>query len=87
MKSILNIITITKDDLDGVAATVQSTKMLRACPGVSQIIVDSSTDPVPIKIKELLVEEKNIEYFWQQPSGIAAAFNLGIKASKSEWAW
>ena len=87
MKPLLDIITITKDDLDGVAATVKSTKRLRACPGVSQIIVDSSADPVPIKIKELLVEEKNIEYFWQEPSGIAAAFNMGIKASKSEWAW
>lgn len=87
MKDILNIVTVNKDDLDGVAATVQSTKRLRACTGVSQIIVDSSADPVPIKIKEILVEEKNIEYFWQEPSGISAAFNLGVNALNSEWAW
>lgn len=87
MKDILNIITVTKDDLDGVAATIQSTKRLRICSGVSQIIVDSSAEPVPIKIKKILIEEKNIEYFYQNQSGIAAAFNLGIKELNAEWAW
>ena len=87
MKPVLDITTVTKDDLDGIAATVLSTKRLRACHGFNQIIIDISTEPVAEKIKELLVNETNIEYFWQDPIEIAAAFNFGIDASNAEWSW
>lgn len=87
MKPSLNIITITKDDLDGVVATVKSTKVLRDKSDVRQIVVDSSADPVSGKLHEGLAGEQNVEYFWQKPCGIAAAFNKGVEALDSEWVW
>ncbi len=87
MKPVLNLITITKDDLDGVAATIRSTKNIRANLGVRQIIVDSSSQQVADNMRELLHNEENIEYIWQEPSGIAGAFNLGIKGLDSQWVW
>lgn len=87
MKPLLDIITVTKDDLDGVAATIQSTGKLRSCSGVRQIIIDSSSEPTSVKIKDLLLNEQNVDYIWQKPSGISAAFNLGISFAKADWVW
>lgn len=87
MKPHLDIITVTKDDLDGVAATIASTRKLRTRAGVRQIIVDSSSEPVAAKVMELLAGEENIDYFWQEPDGIASAFNLGVSHSTADWLW
>lgn len=87
MKPILDIITVTKDDLAGVAATIASTRKLRACTGIRQIIVDSSSEPVAAKIRELLADEESLDYYWQEPCGIASAFNLGISHSTADWLW
>lgn len=87
MKPILDIITVTKDDPDGVAATVASSRKLRACAGVRQIVVDSSSASVSEKIKESLASEENLEYLRQEPNGIAAAFNLGISHASADWLW
>ncbi len=87
MKSTLSIITVTKDDSDGVTATVVSTRKLRACDGVRQIVVDSSDAPVAEKVRALLDGEANLDYSWQAPSGIASAFNSGIIHSSADWLW
>jgi glycosyltransferase involved in cell wall biosynthesis len=87
MKHTLDIITVTKDDLEGVVRSIFSTRKLRACAGVRQIIIDSSRDSASNAIKEALVSEQNIEYFWQEPGGIASAFNLGISQSSANWLW
>lgn len=87
MTNILDIITITKDDPDGLASSISSTKKLRSLPGIRQIVIDSSSQPVADEIKTRLCKEKNVDYVWQEPSGIAKAFNLGISQSKSEWIW
>lgn len=87
MKNLLEIITVTKDDLEGVAATVRSTRSLRAVHNVSQIVVDSSANAIKDKVSELLVGEKNLEYCWQAPCGISTAFNLGIESTNAEWVW
>lgn len=87
MKKFLDIITVTKDDPSGVAATIASTRKLRTCAGVRQIVVDSSSAPVAEKIRGFLTGEENLDYVWQTPSGIASAFNLGIGTSTAEWVW
>jgi hypothetical protein len=38
-------------------------------------------------VQELVTAEDNIDYIWQKPSGIAAAFNLGVNSANSEWLW
>ncbi len=87
MQTTLEIITITKDDLEGVAATILSTKKLRACPGVRQIIIDGSEEYLQKRVMELLIEEENIDYIPQESSGIAHAFNQGINSSHADWLW
>jgi hypothetical protein len=87
MQILLEIITITKDDLEGVTATIDSTRKLRACQGVRQIIIDGSDALTRKEIQALVSGEENIDYLWQEPKGISHAFNQGISSSKSEWVW
>jgi hypothetical protein len=83
----LTIITVVKDDVDGLESTLRSTKGLRAQSRVGQIVVDSSAEPLREKIQSLTLRESNVDYLWQPPSGISAAFNLGLSAAKSDWVW
>lgn len=87
MKPLLNIITVTKDNLDGITATIASTKKLRSSGGARQIVVDSSSETVAANVKALLDGEENLDYVWQASSGIATAFNLGITHSDANWFW
>jgi glycosyltransferase involved in cell wall biosynthesis len=84
---ILNIITVTKDDIEGLKKTIKSTKNIREEYDICQVIIDSSIDENKNKIISYLQNEKNIRYYWQNPSGIAAAFNFGIKSAEAEWLW
>lgn len=85
--NILDIITVTKDDFDGVTSTIKSTGKMRSAPGVRHIVVDSSDAGATEKVKWLASIERNVDYIWQAPSGISAAFNLGLSMSKAEWVW
>lgn len=87
MATFLDIVTITKDDLEGIAATIQSTRKIRGSAGVKQIIIDGSGEQVQEEVQGLLIDEENIEYYWQEPNGIAHALNHGISRSNSEWIW
>jgi len=84
---ILNIITVTKDDIEGLKKTIISTKKIREEYNIYQIIVDSSIGENKKKVINYLQNEKNIKYYWQEPSGIAAAFNFGLKNVESDWVW
>lgn len=87
MKNILDIITVTKDDPEGLAASIVSTKPLRCLAGVRQIVIDGSNESIADEIKARLSGENNIEYVRQEPCGIARAFNLGIERANAEWLW
>ncbi|MBM3706993.1 MAG: glycosyltransferase [Actinobacteria bacterium] len=84
---ILNIVTITKDDIEGLKKTITSTKKIREEYGICQIIVDSSIGVNKKNVINYLQNEKNIKYYWQEPSGIAAAFNFGLKNAVADWVW
>ena len=85
---LLDIITITKDDFEGLKKTVESTKALRKnYESVEQIIVDSSNKAIKKKNIEFLKNQENIRYLWQEPKGCSAAFNFGLNNSDSEWVW
>lgn len=86
-ENLLNIITITKDDFEGVVQTIKSTYNLRTFHNIKQIIIDSSDKITQNKLNNFLKKEKNIEHIRQEPSGISAAFNLGLDISKSKWIW
>jgi len=85
---LLNIITITKDDFEGLKKTVESTKFLRInydC--VVQIIVDSSNEVIRKKNEEYLSGQEKVIYVWQNPSGRSSAFNYGLRYANSKWVW
>jgi hypothetical protein len=84
---VLNIITITKDDFEGVAHTIRSTEALRTITLVRQIIIDSSVSEVRNAVENFARQHNNVEYVWQPPAGIAPAFNLGLKMAEAEWIW
>jgi len=84
---LLNIITITKDDIDGFLRTINSTKLLRENYNIKQIIVDGSSKDLRKEINKIVKKEKNVEYYWQEPKGRSAAFNLGLNCNNSEWVW
>ena len=84
---LLNIITVTKDDLEGLKKTIASTASLRQNPEVLQTVVDSSGLEVQKGIKEHIKNEKNIRYLWQPSAGVSSAFNMGLKNTVSKWVW
>ncbi len=83
----LDIVSITKEDLDGVLKTIKSTARLRKISGVRQIIIDSSEGHLQEKIRAIADGEENLIYAWQEPLGIAPAFNAGLGLSKAKWVW
>lgn len=87
MQTLLKIVTVTKDDPEGVAATINSTRRLRGCQGVRQVIVDGSGELLRRKVEAIADAEENVDYLWQEPIGIAHAFNQGISRSESDWFW
>jgi glycosyltransferase involved in cell wall biosynthesis len=82
----LTIVTITKDDLEGVSANLRSTYALRTFDGVRQVVIDGSIEAISQKVQQLAAEE-HVEYVWQEPAGIAQAFNLGISRVSDGFIW
>ena len=87
MSQLLNIITVTKDDYDGVEVTIRSTEKIRKHQNVTQFIIDSSGEDTKEKVRALADSADNVVYHWLEPVGIAAAFNLGLNHASSELVW
>jgi glycosyltransferase involved in cell wall biosynthesis len=87
MGLLLDIITITKDDLHGVLSTIESTRALRKLNMVRQFIIDGSSEQIRTQVEDAVRQEENVKYVWQQPLGISSAFNLGLELSEADWVW
>ena len=83
---LLDIITITRDDVEGCRRTLASTRVLRNRPGVRQQVVDSSTPDNQRQIEELCNVE-GVELLMTPPLGVSDALNKGLKNAKAEWIW
>ena len=83
----LTIISITKNDLDGIKRTLKSTKLLRELNYVRQIVIDSSYINIQKELTEIINDEINIKYYWQKPEGVTKAFNYGISLAEESWLW
>jgi len=84
---LLDIITISKNNLEGILLTIESTKPLREQGAARQIIIDGSDSKTSHQIQDAIHGEKHVSYIFQQPSGISAAFNLGLDHSDAQWVW
>jgi hypothetical protein len=83
----VTIISVTKNDFEGICKTILSTRPFRDKYNFKQIIIDSSDQLIKEKINVLIQDHSNIEYLWSAPKGISNAFNIGINAAKNEWVW
>jgi len=83
----LEIITVTKNDLAGLKNTIDSTEIFREKYNVRQIIIDSSDSDIKKLVSDFAAKEKNIIYCWQEPKGISAAFNYGLREAEGDWIW
>jgi len=82
---LLTVITVTRNNFDGLVRTVESVEALRLS-GVEHVIVDGSDD---------FCREENLSfcnragvyYLYRKPDGISDAFNSGLMASSGVWVW
>lgn len=83
----LNIISVTKDDLPGITKTVGSTLRLRRTGKVKQLVIDGSDPLTAAKVQKNTSSQQGVSYFHLPPSGISAAFNFGLTKITQPWVW
>lgn len=83
----LTIVSITKNDLDGISRTISSTKKLRTDYGVSHFIIDSSDSGVRSKLREQVGKQVGCKYFFLNKNGVSNAFNHGLHQVENGWVW
>lgn len=84
----LSIITITKNDLNGLRRTIESTRAIRSQDkDIEQLVIDGSDTDQALKNSELCQSQLKIHYLRREAHGISDAFNYGISTSKYKWLW
>jgi hypothetical protein len=83
----ITIITITKDDVNGLAHTLKSTRILRSNNFFCQIVIDSSNETNKVAVNKIVSDEQNVSYHWIEPKGVSNAFNFGLSKVETEWIW
>jgi len=79
----LSIVTVTKNDPNGLARTLASAAKLRAA-GAEHVVVDGSDSPS--KTSELLKQyQGEVTLYSRTPRGISDAFNFGLTEVHGEW--
>ncbi len=78
---LLSIVTITKCDPEGCRRTLNSTAILRAEACVEHVVVDGDGGA------EAEAVSAGCRWIRQSGTGIAAAFNEGLAATRGEWVW
>lgn len=83
---VLSIITVVKDDDDGLRQTMESLKASTDCEfsDIEWIIIDSSADPD--SVRELTSRsDLTPALIWEPPSGIFEAMNSGLRAARADY--
>ena len=89
----IDIVTVTRNDLDGLSRTLRSARFARTLADERGIalchhVIDSSDSDITVRVESLVEREPgNCVYVFQPPSDISAAFNQGIELSQAEWVW
>ena len=88
----IDIISITKNDFDGIRRTVRSTQKLRSYAeenniALRQIVIDGSDAKTATEVKKITQDQARVSYCFESKPGISVAFNRGIRESGAEWIW
>ncbi|MBX7122557.1 MAG: glycosyltransferase [Opitutaceae bacterium] len=82
---LLSVVTITRNNPDGLARTVESAAALRGW-GVEHIVVDGS-DGQYTPQNTVCCSRAGVRYIYREPEGISDAFNFGLSEAHGEWIW
>lgn len=83
--SILSVITVVKDDPQGLRHTLNSmTEQQRIDPAQIQFLVIDGSSPT---MEEVLSNSgiTDVSYFWQKPEGIFSAMNFGLSQAQGDY--
>jgi glycosyltransferase involved in cell wall biosynthesis len=82
----LTLITVTKDDPDGLARTLVSADLLRS-HGAEHVVVNGGSDDSAANSAGPPEISAGIRVLRRPPLGVADAFNAGLAAATGEWVW
>jgi glycosyltransferase involved in cell wall biosynthesis len=82
MSPLLTIVTITRNDPAGLAATLASAGRLRERTDIETIVIDGNDGEVP-PVQPLA----GVHVVHRDPLGVSDAFNVGLSAANGEWIW
>lgn len=82
----LAIITVCKNDLEGLRRTLATTAELRTREGVYQYVFDGSDDSKRDAVRAC-ARDSGAEYHWRAPEGTAIAYNQALALVDSAWVW
>lgn len=79
--TLLTVVSVVKDDPDGLAQTLAS---IPQTPDVEIVVIDGSTDTAAIQHS---VGSRKVSYLWTQPEGVYPAMNSGITHATGEYVY
>lgn len=83
----LHIVTLCKDDKDGLERTLASTARLRSSYPVTHTVMDGSCDLAKQQIMTIVASFPEVRYHWSAPRGTADAINRALDAVVEPWVW
>jgi glycosyltransferase involved in cell wall biosynthesis len=84
----LSIITVTRNDREGLRRTIESTATILAeSNNVEQLVIDGSDDEHAIENENICRNISQLTYAKREAKGISDAFNYGISIATHKWLW
>ena len=81
MSPVLSVVSVVKDDPDGLAATLASIPL---APDIEVVIIDSSSDTAAA---QAVIGARDVTYLWTPPTGVYPAMNSGVAAATGEYVY
>jgi hypothetical protein len=82
----LAIITLCRNNADGLRRTLASTARLREIAGIRQYVYDGSDEP-QASLARSHADASGVTYVWTEPRGPVVACNLAVDSVKEQWIW
>ena len=77
--TLLTVVTVVKDDPDGLAATLTSVPL---SPEIQIVVIDSSADDTAMQTS---IGSRVVTYHWAAPEGVYPAMNIGVAHATGDY--